>query len=102
MLGRESIRDLIRNQHAETMRQLDIREQEARRREQEAKREWQSREAEWQLRDEENHEFMREILLRNEKVYTAMIAKLEEGSRQLRANTQAVLSVLDRLGDAGA
>ncbi len=88
MLGRESIRDLIRNQHAETMRQLDIREEEAKR--------------EWRLRDEENREFTREILLRNEKVYTAMIATLEEGSRQLRANTQAVLSVLDRLEDAGA
>ena len=99
MLGRESIRELIRNQHAETMRQLDIREQEARRRAVDAREE---AKREWQLRDEENREFMREILLRNEKVYTSVIAKMEEGSRQLRANTQAVLSVLDRLGGTEA
>ncbi len=76
MFGRhESLRDLIRNQHEEVMRYLD-----------------------------ESREFNREILLRNEKVYTAVIAEMEKqgerierGSAQLEANTKAVLSVLDRL-----
>jgi hypothetical protein len=45
---------------------------------------------------EESREFNREILLRNEKVYTSVIAEMEEGRKQLRANTQAVLSMLDR------
>jgi hypothetical protein len=45
---------------------------------------------------EESREFNREILLRNEKVYTSVIAEMEEGRRQIRANTQAVLSMLDR------
>jgi hypothetical protein len=50
-----------------------------------------------EAREEETREFNREILLRNEKVYTTVIAEMEEGRRQIRANTQAVLSVLDRL-----
>ena len=56
-----------------------------------------------EAREEETREFNREILLRNEKVYTSMIAEMErnsrridEGTKQLRANTQAVLSMLDR------
>jgi hypothetical protein len=49
----------------------------------------------------EMREFNREILLRNEKVYTAMIARLEENAEQTRANTRAVLSVLDRLESSG-
>ena len=51
--------------------------------------------------EEETREFNREILLRNEKVYTGVIAEMEESTRQLRANTQAVLSVLDRLNGPG-
>jgi hypothetical protein len=50
---------------------------------------------------EEMRDFNREILLRNEKVYTAMIAQLEENTEQTRANTRAVLSVLDRLESSG-
>jgi hypothetical protein len=45
---------------------------------------------------EESREFNREILLRNEKVYTSVIAEMEEGRKQIRADTQAVLSMLDR------
>jgi hypothetical protein len=66
---RESLRELIRSQHEESKR----------------------------LREEETREFNREILLRNEKVYTTAIAEMEEGRKQIRANTKAVLSVLDRL-----
>jgi len=49
---------------------------------------------------EESREFNREILLRNEKVYTAMIAQLEENTAQVRANTKAVLSLLGRFNDS--
>lgn len=45
---------------------------------------------------EETREFNREILLRNEKVYTSVIVQMEENTEQIRANTQAVLSMLDR------
>jgi hypothetical protein len=61
---------------------------------------------------EKTREFEREILLRNEKVYTSVIAdmerlgkEMEEGRRQIRANTEAVLRLLDRFdqpGDAAA
>jgi len=51
---------------------------------------------------EESREFNREILLRNEKVYTSVIAEMEEGRRQIRANTQAVLSMLDRFNGSSA
>jgi hypothetical protein len=50
---------------------------------------------------EENQTFMREILLRNEKVYTAVIAEIQDMREQIQANTRAVLSVLDRLEGAG-
>jgi hypothetical protein len=53
-----------------------------------------------EAREEETREFNREILLRNEKVYTAAIAEMEEGRKQIRANTQAVLSMLDRFNGA--
>ena len=53
-------------------------------------------------REEETREFNREILLRNEKVYTTVIAEMEEGRRQIQANTQAVLNVLDRLNGSSA
>lgn len=79
---------------------LEERGEEFRRRDEEMK-------AESKRRDEEMREFNREILLRNEKVYTSLIAQmekgrkqLEEGTRQIQANTRAVLSVLDRLDDA--
>jgi hypothetical protein len=51
---------------------------------------------------EEDREFNREILLRNEKVYTSMIVQMEENTEQIRANTQAVLTVLDRLNGSSA
>ena len=57
---------------------------------------------------EETREFNREILLRNEKVYMSAIAdmerlgkEMEEGRRQIRANTEAVLRLLDRFDEPG-
>ena len=77
-----SLRELIRTQHEE-MRE------------------------EFRRRGEEMRKFNREILLRNEKVYKAVIAEaeegrkqLQEGTRQIQANTRALLSVLDRLDKA--
>jgi hypothetical protein len=83
----EILRDLVRNLHEETERNQDRREEESRK--------------EFRRRDQEFREFNREILLRNEKVYTSMIAQIEEGREQIRANTQAVLSALDRLEGSG-
>lgn len=72
------------------MRYLERRDEETRKRDEE-------RAAEARKRDEEAREFNREILLRNEKVYKSVIAEMEEGRKQIRASTQAVLSMLDRL-----
>jgi hypothetical protein len=83
---------------------LERRDEEARKRDAERAEEGNARWAQLEqlreraeAREEETREFNREILLRNEKVYTTVIAEMEEGRRQIRANTQAVLSVLDRL-----
>jgi hypothetical protein len=56
----------------------------------------QEREEKFNELREETREFNRKILLRNEKVYTSVIAEMEEGRKQIRADTQAVLSMLDR------
>jgi hypothetical protein len=60
------------------------------------KRYFEKRDEEFRELVEETREFNREILLRNEKVYTSVIAEMEEGRKQIRANTQVVLSMLDR------
>jgi hypothetical protein len=62
----------------------------------------QEREEKFNELREETREFNREILLRNEKVYTSVIAEMEEGRKQIRANTQAVLSMLDRFNGSSA
>jgi hypothetical protein len=92
MFGRrkDSLRDLIRNQHGEFLQYQRQRDQEMR-----------QRDAEFRALTEELREFNRELLLRNEKVYKAVIAEVEEGRRQIQANTKAVLSVLDRLEGSG-
>jgi hypothetical protein len=86
MLRRQTLRELIRTQHEEFTLYLEKRDEEFR--------------EEFSRRDEEMREFNREILLRNEKVYKAVIAEVEEGRKQIQANTRAVLSVLDRLDAA--
>jgi hypothetical protein len=80
---RDSLQDLVRNQHDEFVQYQRRRDEEFR------------------SLVEETREFNREILLRNEKVYTSMIAQLEENTAQTRANTKAVLSMLDRFNDSG-
>lgn len=118
----ESQREEARDEREEIRRAAEERSEQIRhegeacraqiRREGEARTEQMRREGEERMakmreegdaRSEEMREFMREILLRNEKVYTAVIAEaergrkqLEEGTEQIRANTKAVLSVLDR------
>jgi len=81
-----SLRELVRTQHEEFRQEFHRRDEEMRQ--------------EFRRRDEEMREFNREILLRNEKVYKAVIAEVEEGRKQIQANTRAVLSVLDRLDEA--
>lgn len=80
---KDSLRDLVRNQHDEFM-QYQRRHDE-----------------EFRGLVQETREFNREILLRNEKVYTSMIVQLEENTEQTRANTKAVLSMLDRFNGSG-
>jgi hypothetical protein len=66
-------------------------------------RSWtQEREEKLRESQEETREFNREILLRNEKVYTRVIVQMEENTEQIRANTQAVLSMLDRFNGSSA
>jgi hypothetical protein len=88
-----------RKRDAERAAEARKRDEEARKRNEEGNARWaqleQLRERA-EAREEETREFNREILLRNEKVYTAAIAEMEEGRKQIRANTQAVLSMLDR------
>jgi hypothetical protein len=83
---RESLSELIRNLREESLQ----------------------REARLDKLVEENREYNREILLRNEKVYTSVLARLEklgeemeEGRLQIRANTEAVLRLLDRFDEPG-
>jgi hypothetical protein len=100
MLGRgNSLRKLIGTQHEEAMAKHEETMAYLRQREEESKR---LRE-ESERRAEETREFNREILLRNEKVYTSMIARLEEGTAQMhsnieetRARTKALLERLER------
>ncbi len=78
-------------------RYMEKRDEESRKREAEGR----EREARLELLTEETREFNREILLRNEKVYTRLIVQMEENTEQIRVNTRAVLSVLDRLNGPG-
>lgn len=108
---RESLRELIRSQHEESKRLHEERDEKWERYLEKRDKEVQTFVEEVQVhkaelhelrekaeaREEETREFNREILLRNEKVYTSLIAEMEEGRMQIRANTKAVLSVLDRL-----
>ncbi len=105
MLSRrkESLRELIQHQREESARrheESERRHEEFLQREEKRKKEFDlymekrdeesgDREARLQLlaekaeaREEETREFNREILLRNEKVYTGMIAEMEESTRQ--------------------
>jgi hypothetical protein len=113
MLGRHgnSLRKLIGTQHEEAMakhEEVMVKHEETmaylRQREEESKRlaeESERLREESERRAEETREFNREILLRNEKVYTSMIVRLEENTEQIRANTKAVLSMLDRFNGSG-
>ena len=101
---KDSFRELICRQHEESMRYQCQRDEESRKRDEEFRKrdqEFQKRDEEFRGLAEETREFNRELLLRNEKVYKAVIAEVEEGRKQIQANTQAVLSVLDRLGGSG-
>jgi hypothetical protein len=101
---KDSLRELIRHQHEEFMQYQRRRDEELRQREEwSRRREKESRQREEKLQSltEEVREFNRELLLRNEKVYKGLIAEIEEGRKQIQANTKAVLSVLDRLEGTG-
>jgi hypothetical protein len=92
-----SLQELIRGNHEELVRHREKQEEEFRLERAELHRLREAAEAQ----AEETREFNREILLRNEKVYKTVIAEMEEGRKQIRANTEAVLNVLDRLNGSG-
>jgi hypothetical protein len=97
---RESLRELIRGQHEESRRYLEKRDEEVRafvERCRRTRRNSMSFAKKRKSGKRKPGSSNREILLRNEKVYTSLIAEMEEGRKQIRANTKAVLSVLDRL-----
>jgi hypothetical protein len=103
-----SLRELIRRQHGEFMRYQQRRDAELRQRDEESRRRAEERDREFRRRDEEfrklaeeTREFNRELLLRNEKVYKALIAEVEEGRKQIQADIKSVLDALDRLEGSG-
>lgn len=124
MFGRrgDSLEKLVSTQHEETMvylrrRDEEVREEFRQRREESKRRveESERRMEESERRTEETREFNREILLRNEKVYTGVLVRLEEMGEEIRASTaqiksnteetraqtQALLKLLDRFGEPG-
>jgi hypothetical protein len=103
MFGRPSLRELIAEMREESKR----RDEESKRRDRERKEEFERLVEESERRTEETREYNREILLRNEKVYTSVIAQLEENtakvhssSEETRAQTQALLRFIDRMDQA--
>jgi vacuolar-type H+-ATPase subunit I/STV1 len=96
MFGRR-LEKLINAQHEETMAHLRQRKEEFERLMEASER-----------RTEETREYNREILLRNEKVYTSVIARLEKNTAKIdssieetRAQTQALLRLIDRFDQPG-
>jgi hypothetical protein len=79
------LREESRQRHEERMAEIRLLEGEFRKREEE-------RAAEARKRDEEFHEFNREILLRNEKVYTDVLRRMEKLDRKMDANVEATRS----------
>jgi hypothetical protein len=89
------LREESRQRHEERMAEIRLLEGEFRKREEE-------RAAEARKRDEEFHEFNREILLRNEKVYTDVLRRMERSNtEETRAQTKALLKLIDRFDPPG-
>jgi mevalonate kinase len=113
MFGRrkDSLHELIigqreesRSQHEEIMARHEETMAHFRQREEEFKRLIEESER----RTEESREYNREILLRNEKVYTSVIARLEKNTAKIdssidetRTQTQALLRLIDRFDQPG-
>jgi hypothetical protein len=83
VFGRETLKEFMRGEQEKTRRALEEVQEKM------------------QRALEETREFNREILLRNEKVYTAVITEMEENTKQIRANTEGVLRLLDRFDEPG-
>jgi hypothetical protein len=110
-LQHEGLQELIRLQHEE-LRRWD---EEARHRQEESRHrqeEWEKESRQAMERSaraiEDFREFNREILLRNEKVYTSVLQRLEllaeeirEHRDETRAQTKALLKLLDRFDGPG-
>ncbi len=101
---RDSLRDLVRSQHEEFLRYEERRDGEFRQRAEESRQ----REERLDRLVEETREYNREILLRNEKVYKSVLVRLEEMGKEIRSNTeetraqtQALLRLIDRFDEPG-
>jgi hypothetical protein len=112
MFGRPTIRELIAEMQEE-IRRCDaaskLRREEFERRNRERQEEIERLSEESERRTEETREYGREALLRNEKVYKAVIVRLDEGTAEIRssteetrAQTQALLRLIDRMDEADA
>jgi hypothetical protein len=111
MFGRPSLRDLIAEMQEESQHRAEAskrRDEEFKRRDRERKEEIERLMVESERRTEETREYGREALLRNEKVYKAVIVRLDEGTAQIRSNTeetraqtQALLRLIDRMDEVG-
>jgi hypothetical protein len=111
MFDRPTLRELI----AEMQEECRCRDEASKRRDEEFKRRDRERQEEIdrlseesERRTEETREYGREALLRNEKVYKAVIVRLDEGTAEIkwsteetRAQTQALLRLIDRMDEAG-
>jgi hypothetical protein len=111
MFGHPSVRELIAEMQEE-MRRSDaaskLRREEFKRRDRERQEEIERLSEGSERRTEETREYGREALLRNEKVYKAVIVRLDEGTAEIkwsteetRAQTQALLRIIDRMDEAG-
>lgn len=111
MFGRPTLRELITEMREESQR----RDEESKRRDAERKEEFERLMDESERRTEETREYNKEILLRNEKVYKGVIVRLEElneetrasvrqiksNTEETRAQTQALLRLIDRMDETG-
>jgi hypothetical protein len=110
MFARPTVRELIAEMQEESRRRdaaSKLRHEEFKRRDKEREEEIERLSEESERRTEETREFGREALLRNEKVYKAVIVRLDEGTAEVkwnteetRAQTQALWRLIDRMDEA--
>lgn len=112
MFGRPTIRELIAEMQEEIRcceAASKLRREEFQLRDRERQEEIERLSEESERRTGETREYGREALLRNEKVYKAVVVRLDEGTAEIRssteetrAQTRALLKLIDRMDEADA